>query len=58
MDGLTEKIAAIVEEANQDGAFRQQLLDEPLACLKARGLGGFKPRCNRGLMFSALRLAC
>jgi len=38
MDGLTEKIAAIVEEANQDGAFRQQLLDEPLACLKARGL--------------------
>jgi hypothetical protein len=38
MDGLTEKIAAIVKEANQDGAFRQQLLDEPVAFLKAKGL--------------------
>ncbi|MFM0609747.1 hypothetical protein PQR05_35035 [Paraburkholderia sediminicola] len=38
MDKPVERIAAIVKEANQISTCRQQLIDDPLAFLKARGI--------------------
>ena len=39
---------------------RESTIDEHDAEIihESDSLGGFKPKCNRGLMFSALRLAC
>ncbi|KTD55827.1 hypothetical protein Lsan_3379 [Legionella santicrucis] len=36
MQGLTEKIAAIISEANRNEAVRNQLLQDPVTFLKAK----------------------
>ncbi|AUH73113.1 hypothetical protein [Legionella sainthelensi] len=38
MQGLTEKISAIISEANRNEAIRNQLLKDPVTFLKAKGI--------------------
>ena len=38
MDEITTKIAAIIQRANQDETYRQELLKTPIQCLQALGI--------------------